>query len=133
MTGRDVIAQAQSGTGKTATFSISCLQNIDSKLNSCQALILSPTRELALQVSPSMFSRDSFQTEKVVRALGQYMKISCVPIIGGGSVKEDQAKLEKGVHIVVGTPGRVYDVIQRKMFGSIYLNADSDNSRCPKH
>jgi len=104
LTGRDVIAQAQSGTGKTATFSISCLQNIDSKLNSCQALILSPTRELALQ------------TEKVVRALGQYMKISCVPIIGGGSVKEDQAKLEKGVHIVVGTPGRVYDVIQRKMF-----------------
>jgi translation initiation factor 4A len=75
---------------------------------------------LPFRFSP-VFSRDSFQTEKVVRALGQYMKISCVPIIGGGSVKEDQAKLEKGVHIVVGTPGRVYDVIQRKMFGSNFF------------
>jgi len=102
--GRDVIAQAQSGTGKTATFSISVLQQIDPKLNACQALILSPTRELALQ------------TQKVVDALSEYMKINCIPCIGGGAVREDQQRLEKGAHIVVGTPGRVYDVIQRKIF-----------------
>lgn len=46
------------------------------------------------------------------------MKITCMPCIGGGSVREDQQKLERGVHVVVGTPGRVFDVIQRKIFGS---------------
>ena len=57
------------------------------------------------------------QTYKVVVALGDYMKVNCVPCIGGMSVKDDQARLEKGVHIVVGTPGRVFDVIQRRILG----------------
>ena len=88
--GLDVIAQAQSGTGKTATFSISILQQIDTKLNSCQALVLAPTRELAQQI------------QKVVMALGDYMGAQCHACIGGTSVREDMSKLNSGVHIVVG-------------------------------
>merc|ERR1711992_325617 len=101
--GHDVIAQAQSGTGKTATFSISILQQVDTKLNSCQALVLAPTRELAQQI------------QKVVMALGDYMGAQCHACIGGTSVREDMRKLESGQHIVVGTPGRVYDMISRKV------------------
>ena len=101
---RDVIAQAQSGTGKTATFSISVLQKIDTSKRECQALILAPTRELAQQI------------QKVVIALGDYMKADCHACIGGTNVREDMRKLELGVHVVVGTPGRVYDMIQRRAF-----------------
>ncbi|XP_023334869.1 eukaryotic initiation factor 4A-I [Eurytemora carolleeae] len=99
----DVIAQAQSGTGKTATFSISILQQIDTGLRECQALILAPTRELAQQI------------QKVVMALGDYMGAQCHACIGGTSVREDMRKLEQGQHIVVGTPGRVFDMISRNV------------------
>merc|ERR1719341_2701376 len=101
--GFDVIAQAQSGTGKTATFSISILQQIDTNIRECQALILAPTRELAQQI------------QKVVMALGDYMGAQCHACIGGTSVREDMRKLETGQHIVVGTPGRVFDMISRKV------------------
>lgn len=101
--GRDVIAQAQSGTGKTATFSIAILQQIDTALLDCQALILAPTRELATQI------------QKVVIALGDYMSAECLACIGGTNVQEDMRKLDVGTHIVVGTPGRVYDMISRKV------------------
>ena len=101
-TGRDVIAQAQSGTGKTATFSISILQQIDTSLAQCQALILAPTRELAQQI------------QKVVMALGDYMGAQCHACIGGTRVSDDIAKLNAGAHVVVGTPGRVFDMICRK-------------------
>lgn len=100
--GHDVIAQAQSGTGKTATFSVSILQSIDVNLKQCQALVLAPTRELAQQIT------------KVVVALGDYMNIECFSAVGGTSVREGMAKLQEGVHIVVGTPGRVFDMIQRR-------------------
>jgi translation initiation factor 4A len=100
--GHDVIAQAQSGTGKTATFSISILQKIDKENKECQALILAPTRELAQQ------------TQKVVLALGDYMDIRCHACIGGTNVREDIQRLEAGAQIVVGTPGRVFDMIIRK-------------------
>lgn len=100
--GRDVIAQAQSGTGKTATFSISVLQKVDVTRKECQALILAPTRELAQQI------------QKVVIALGDYMKAECMACIGGTAVREDQARLSQGVHIVVGTPGRVFDMMNRR-------------------
>jgi len=98
----DVIAQAQSGTGKTATFAIAILQQIETSLRDCQALILAPTRELAQQI------------QKVVLALGDYMNAQCHACIGGTNVREDMRKLELGVHIVVGTPGRVYDMINRR-------------------
>lgn len=100
--GHDVIAQAQSGTGKTATFSVSILQSIDVALKQPQALVLAPTRELAQQI------------QKVVVALGDYMGIECLAAVGGTSVRDAAAKLQDGVHIVVGTPGRVYDMIQRR-------------------
>lgn len=99
---RDLIAQAQSGTGKTATFSISILQRIDANVKKCQALILAPTRELALQI------------QKVVASLGEFMNIKVHACIGGTSVRDDIAVLEAGVHIVVGTPGRVYDMIANR-------------------
>ena len=100
--GRDVIAQAQSGTGKTATFSIAMLQTIDISLRETQALVLSPTRELATQI------------QSVVLALGDYMNVQCHACIGGTSVGEDIRKLEYGQHIVSGTPGRVFDMIRRR-------------------
>lgn len=100
--GHDVIAQAQSGTGKTATFSISILEQINGSEPQCQALILAPTRELAQQI------------QKVVIALGDYMNITCHACIGGTNVREDMRKLEKGCQVVVGTPGRVFDMISRK-------------------
>jgi len=101
--GLDVIAQAQSGTGKTATFSIAILEKIDTSLRECQALILAPTRELAQQI------------QKVVMSLGDYMGAQCHACIGGTSVREDMRKLDVGQHIVVGTPGRVFDMISRKV------------------
>jgi len=101
--GMDVIAQAQSGTGKTATFSIAILEKIDTGLRECQALILAPTRELAQQI------------QKVVMSLGDYMGAQCHACIGGTSVREDMRKLDAGQHIVVGTPGRVFDMISRKV------------------
>ena len=104
--GRDVIAQAQSGTGKTATFSISILENLDVNLKDCQALILAPTRELAQQI------------QKVVLALGDYMGVKCHACIGGTNVKEDMRKLEAGSQVVVGTPGRVADMLSRKVLNS---------------
>ncbi|CAD6889672.1 unnamed protein product [Tilletia controversa] len=100
--GRDVIAQAQSGTGKTATFSIAMLQSIDTALRDTQALVLSPTRELATQI------------QSVVLALGDYMNVQCHACIGGTSIGEDIRKLEHGQHIVSGTPGRVFDMIKRR-------------------
>ncbi len=100
--GRDTIAQAQSGTGKTGTFTIGILQRIDtSEPARCQALVLAPARELAQQI------------QKVMMAIGDYMKVKIHACVGGTAVREDIAALADGVHVVVGTPGRVYDMIQR--------------------
>ncbi|KAF9390981.1 translation initiation factor eIF4A [Podila verticillata] len=99
--GHDVIAQAQSGTGKTATFSISALQKLDLANPQCQALILAPTRELAQQI------------QKVVIALGDFMKVTCHACIGGTNVRDDMKILTDGAQVVVGTPGRVFDMINR--------------------
>jgi len=103
LAGHDTIAQAQSGTGKTATFSISTLQKIDLKLKKTQALILAPTRELAQQI------------QKVVRALGDFLEVTSHACVGGTRVTDDVKILRNGVQIVVGTPGRVYDMITRSV------------------
>jgi len=100
--GRDVIAQAQSGTGKTATFAIGILQRLNAELNQCQAMVLAPTRELAQQIV------------KVTAALGDFMNIKIHLCVGGTAVREDIRTLQDGVHVVVGTPGRVFDMIQRR-------------------
>ena len=99
--GRDTIGQAQSGTGKTATFSIGLLQLVDPAINQCQGLVVAPTRELAQQI------------HRVVTQLGDFMNIKCHACIGGTAVRDDIRILERGVHIVVGTPGRVFDMISR--------------------
>merc|ERR1711972_106339 len=90
------------GTGKTATFVIGCLQRVDYGLKECQALILAPTRELANQI------------QKVALALGDYNHVKCHCCIGGTSVRDDIDKLRDGQHLVVGTPGRVYDMISKR-------------------
>lgn len=102
LTGRDVIAQAQSGTGKTATFAIGILQTLDVAIRDCQALVLAPTRELAQQIV------------KVIMSLGDFMNIRIHACVGGTAVRDDIRTLQDGVHVVVGTPGRVYDMIQRR-------------------
>jgi len=100
--GRDTIGQAQSGTGKTATFVIGALQRIDYGLKACQTLILAPTRELANQI------------HKVVLALGDYLKVKAHVCIGGTSVRDDIDILRDGQHVVVGTPGRVFDMVSKR-------------------
>jgi ATP-dependent RNA helicase len=100
--GRDVIAQAQSGTGKTATFSIGVLQSIDTKSNETQALILAPTRELAQQI------------QKVIMAIGHFLTVEVHACVGGKSIGDDIRRLDSGVQVVSGTPGRVFDMIRRK-------------------
>lgn len=102
VSGRDVIAQAQSGTGKTSLIALTLCQMLDTATREVQALVLSPTRELALQ------------TEKNVLALGDFMNVQAHACVGGKSIGEDIRRLEGGVHIVSGTPGRVYDMIRRR-------------------
>ncbi|KAI3950335.1 hypothetical protein MKW92_013055 [Papaver armeniacum] len=106
--GYDVIEQAQSGTGKTATFCSGILQQINYNHVKCQALVLAPTRELAQQI------------QKVMRALGDYLKVKVHACVGGTSVKEDQRILFDGVHVVVGTPGRVFEMLRKQ-----FLRSDS--------
>lgn len=102
ISGRDVIAQAQSGTGKTSLFSICSLQTVDTALRETQVLILSPTRELAQQIS------------RTISYLGAHMSADVHSCVGGKAVGEDIRKLEAGAQIVSGTPGRVYDMIRRR-------------------
>ena len=99
--GRDTIGQAQSGTGKTGAFAIGCLQRIDANVKACQALLLAPTRELAQQIMA------------VCMGLGQFMNLRCHACIGGTVVREDIEKLRSGVQLVVGTPGRVFDMAEK--------------------
>lgn len=99
---RDLIAQAQSGTGKTGTFAIGTLATIDTNLRECQSIILAPNRELAKQ------------TKDVLAALSEYMGIKVHACIGGTAVRENIRALQGGVHVVIGTPGRVDDMINRR-------------------
>jgi translation initiation factor 4A len=100
--GRDTIGQAQSGTGKTATFVIGSLQKIDYESRVTQVLILAPTRELAMQI------------QKVALALGDYLGVQSHACIGGTVIRDDLEKLRNGMQLIVGTPGRVYDMIQKR-------------------
>ena len=99
---RDVIGQAQSGMGKTATYSIGLLQVIDPNLKDTQAIVLANTRELADQI------------ESVIKHLGQYLKINVCLAISGNPIDKNIEALRKRPHVVVGTPGRIYDMINRK-------------------
>ncbi|MCK8642747.1 DEAD/DEAH box helicase [Mycobacterium colombiense] len=102
MAGSDVVGLAQTGTGKTAAFAIPILSKIDVTSTATQALVLAPTRELALQVAEA-FSR-----------YGAHLpKINVLPIYGGSSYSVQLAGLRRGAHVVVGTPGRVIDHLER--------------------
>ncbi len=107
--GRDVIGQAQTGTGKTAAFILPILQQIDLSRAQVQALVLAPTRELAIQVSEATYT--------YARHLGG---LRVAPIYGGQSIEKQIGRLRKGLHIVVGTPGRVMDHLRR---GALDLSA----------
>ena len=102
ISGRDVIAQAQSGTGKTSMVSLALCQMLDTTSREVQCLVLSPTRELAVQ------------TEKTALSLGNFMNVQVHACIGGRSIGDDIRKLDHGCHIVSGTPWRVYDMIKRR-------------------
>lgn len=104
MDGHDVIAQAQSGTGKTGTFSISTMARVDPERKVPQVLALTPTRELALQV------------HSVYSSISTYLDIKVHCLIGGTSRREDENILRDGVHVIIGTPGRVYDMIRSGHF-----------------
>ena len=109
--GRDVIAQAQSGTGKTAAFAIGTLQLIEQENDELQCLVLSPTRELANQ------------TSIVYQFLGEYLNIKITLLIGGLKVGGDINKLKENPQIIVGSPGRVLDLIRRKRISLSYLKS----------
>lgn len=100
--GVDILAQAQSGTGKTGTFCTGSLARINTTLRAPQVLVLSPTRELAQQ------------TEAVAKSLSNYMGISVHCATGGPPISEDIRALESGAQFIIGTPGRIYDLIQRR-------------------
>jgi ATP-dependent RNA helicase DDX6/DHH1 len=110
LTGRDILARAKNGTGKTAAFVIPVLQRINPKSNKIQCLILVPTRELALQ------------TSQVCKTLGKHLGINVMVTTGGTGLRDDIVRLSEPVHIVVGTPGRILDLAGKSV---------ADLSECP--
>jgi ATP-dependent RNA helicase DeaD len=99
----DLVANAQTGTGKTAAFGLPILEQIDTELSEIQSLILSPTRELALQIAKDLESFSAFMPE-----------LKIIPVYGGASIEVQINALKRGGQIVVGTPGRMLDLIKRK-------------------
>jgi translation initiation factor 4A len=107
--GHDVIGQAQSGTGKTATFTIGLLQRIDEKLEKTQAIVLTHTRELATQINT------------VVTAISSFMNIKVNISVGGNSLRDNINELLDNPQVVIGTPGRVLDMINKKALCTRHL------------
>jgi ATP-dependent RNA helicase DeaD len=101
LAGRDVIGQAQTGTGKTAAFGLPIMEYIDASEQTVQALVLTPTRELCIQVTQAL------------RTYGAHSGIDVVAVFGGAPIRTQQAQLRAGGHVVVGTVGRVLDLISR--------------------
>ncbi|NET00685.1 MAG: DEAD/DEAH box helicase [Sphaerospermopsis sp. SIO1G1] len=107
LSGRDVVGQSQTGTGKTAAFSLPMLEKLDPSKRAVQAIVLTPTRELAMQVHDAIFQ---FMGNDGLRVLAIY---------GGQSIDRQISQLRRGVHVVVGTPGRMIDLLDR---GSLKLD-----------
>ncbi|PMD42510.1 DEAD-domain-containing protein [Hyaloscypha variabilis F] len=110
LTGRDVLARAKNGTGKTAAFVIPALQRINPKSNKVQCLILVPTRELAMQ------------TSQVCKTLGKNLGINVMVTTGGTLLRDDIVRLQDPIHVIVGTPGRILDLAGKGV---------ADLSECP--
>ena len=101
--GRDVLGQAQTGTGKTAAFALPILSRVDTSRRATQALVLTPTRELAIQVA------------EAIHTYGRHLEgLHVLPIYGGQHIGAQLRPLQRGVHIVVGTPGRIIDHLDRR-------------------
>ncbi|KAI5187555.1 ATP-dependent RNA helicase DDX6/DHH1 [Nematocida homosporus] len=101
LAGRNIVARAKNGTGKTGAFVIPLLQKVSAAKPYLQALVLVPTRELVLQ------------TVKVCKELGHFTKLKMFPLYGGVSAKDDVIRLKNGAHVIVGTPGRVLDFVSQ--------------------
>ena len=101
--GKDVIGQAQTGTGKTAAFGVPMVQRLNREIRGVQGLILVPTRELAVQVAEQM------------ALFAKYAKLKVLAVYGGESINKQIHALASGVHIVVGTPGRLIDLMERRV------------------
>ena len=113
ISGIDLIGQAQTGTGKTAAFGIPLLEKVDPKLKKLQAIVLCPTRELAIQVADE------------IRNLSRYMHgIKVLPIYGGQDIVKQIRSLKSGTQIVIGTPGRVMDHMRRKTMKLDFVHTD---------
>jgi ATP-dependent RNA helicase DDX6/DHH1 len=103
LTRRDILARAKNGTGKTAAFTIPSLQQVDPAKPKIQAMLLTPTRELALQ------------TAQVCKNLGKHMGINVMVTTGGTTLKDDIIRLSEAVHVLVGTPGRILDLAGKQV------------------
>ena len=101
---RDILAQSQSGTGKTGAFVIGSLSCVDKSVHAPQVLVISPVRELAQQ------------TERVAKSIGQYMELKTLVATGGNPLRDDAKALRDGAQMIVGTPGRIYDLLRRGDF-----------------
>ena len=111
LSGKDMIGQAQTGTGKTASFGIPLLQKIDPKNKHLQAIVLCPTRELAIQVAEE------------IRRLAKFMHgIKILPIYGGQDIVKQIRSLKSGTQVMIGTPGRVMDHMRRKTVKLDHVN-----------
>jgi ATP-dependent RNA helicase DeaD len=109
--GKDVIGQAQTGTGKTAAFGVPMVEKLDPQNKRVQGLILVPTRELAMQVAQNMIQ------------FAKYRRLRVLPVYGGASIERQVRELQRGAQIVVGTPGRVIDLIKRQVLNLAYVKA----------
>lgn len=107
--GTECIVHAQSGVGKTGVFSIAMLQVIDESINATQGIIVAPTRDLAQQI------------DSVISSIGKYLKISTAVCIGGTSINDNISSLEKKPHFIIGTPGRIIDMIERNVLDTSSL------------
>nr|CAH8831350.1 unnamed protein product [Trichobilharzia regenti] len=103
LTGRDILARAKNGTGKTGAYVIPLLEKIDASIGSLQALILVPTRELALQ------------TSQITKEISKYLNIEVMVSTGGTNLVEDLIRLDKVVHVLIATPGRTLDFLKRSL------------------
>lgn len=103
LAGRDILARAKNGTGKTAAYLIPIIERVKINLNEIQALVIVPTRELALQ------------TSQLCKELGKHIKVQVMVSTGGTNLRDDILRLYNPVHVVVATPGRILDLIERKV------------------
>ena len=107
--GTECIVHAQSGVGKTGVFSIAMLQVIDESINATQGIIIAPTRDLAQQIN------------SVILSIGKCLKISTAVCIGGTNINDNISSLEKKPHFIIGTPGRIMDMIERNVLDTSSL------------